>query len=358
MLTGILADKESTLIESMRFPLMVLVVFIHTIPEIKIQLPENFSGSAIYIFVSESISHVIGRIAVPCFFIFSGYFFFLKSEQYNVCFFRKQLSKRLKTVVIPYFLWNLLTVLITMSKVILFSVLQIDGNESNDIFSLSPYVIFWEGPINFPLWYLRDLICMFLLSPLFYMYFKNLKIYGLYMLILCYLLGLSIDIPGFSMTSILFFGLGAYTGIFKKSLLTFCRRCRYVCGMLTVILLCLSLYYNRDIHYEFLIRPFILCGIVTAINIVFVLNIESKKMTTLFCKLYSCVFFIYAIHTIYIINWTKGLFVRLFPQSNAYELLVGYFSIPVITLCICLLLYWTMKKSLPRVLAFMTGGRI
>lgn len=47
MLTGILADKESTLIESMRFPLMVLVVFIHTIPEIKIQLPENFSGSAI-----------------------------------------------------------------------------------------------------------------------------------------------------------------------------------------------------------------------------------------------------------------------------------------------------------------------
>lgn len=70
MLTGILADKESTLIESMRFPLMVLVVFIHTIPEIKIQLPENFSGSAIYIFVSESISHVIGRIAVPCFFIF------------------------------------------------------------------------------------------------------------------------------------------------------------------------------------------------------------------------------------------------------------------------------------------------
>lgn len=58
MLTGILADKESTLIESMRFPLMVLVVFIHTIPEIKIQLPENFSGSAIYIYLYLKAFHM------------------------------------------------------------------------------------------------------------------------------------------------------------------------------------------------------------------------------------------------------------------------------------------------------------
>lgn len=358
MRKGIIADNESILIESMRFPLMVLVVFIHTIPETKNQLPENFSAMAMYIFVSESISHVIGRIAVPCFFIFSGYFFFLKSEQYNIDFFRKQLSKRLKTVAIPYFLWNLLTILVMMGKVSLFSVLQMDGNESNDIFNLSLYDIFWERPINFPLWYLRDLICMFLFSSLFYIYFKNLKVYGLYVLILCYLSGLSIDIPGISMTAILFFGLGAYIGIFKKTLLALCRRYKYSCGMLSGILFCLALYYNGDIHYELLVRAFILCGIITVINLVFALNKASEKLTRLFCKLSPCVFFIYAIHEIYIVNWTKGFLVRLFPQPNGYELLVSYFSIPVIALSVCLLLHWVMKKTIPSALAFITGGRI
>ncbi len=55
----------------MRFPLIILVVFIHILPstELIVFSKNDFSY---YVFFSELISHNIDRIAVPCFFLFFG----------------------------------------------------------------------------------------------------------------------------------------------------------------------------------------------------------------------------------------------------------------------------------------------
>ncbi len=66
---------QSKLVNGLRFPLIVLVVFIHVLP-IKLNIIDEFSLSDrnLYLYISEIISHTIGKIAVPCFFLFSGFY--------------------------------------------------------------------------------------------------------------------------------------------------------------------------------------------------------------------------------------------------------------------------------------------
>lgn len=56
--------------------------------------------------------HSINVVAVPVFFIISGYFFFYNTYLFDKETYIKKLKKRVKTLLIPYFLWNLLPVLL------------------------------------------------------------------------------------------------------------------------------------------------------------------------------------------------------------------------------------------------------
>lgn len=88
---------------------------------------------------------------------------------------------------------------------------------------------------------LRDLICMSALSPLFYAFFKYLKIYGLLILLALYLSVWETNIAGLSMTAIMFFGAGSYMGIYKKNVLAFCSKFRYVTAIITLMFLCCAI---------------------------------------------------------------------------------------------------------------------
>lgn len=359
MLKNNLERRQSELIEAMRFPLIVLVVFIHVLPEKLLPIEMNYSGMNIYHIISESFSHIIGRIAVPCFFLFSGYYFFRKLEKWNFDYYSSQLLKRYKTLVIPYFLWNALIIMAICIKQYVFSLLSLEVKEDG-IFAVhnqSLYELFWVGPVNFPLWYLRDLICMSLLTPLFYYLFRFLRVYGVLIGIVLYLTTIEIHLPGLSMTAFMYFGLGAYWGIYKKNILEFCLRFKLICGVGALFFLGCSVYNNGYEISEYFTRPFVLLGVITAINIMnWVIQHEIWKKRL--CDLSVTVFFIYAVHEIYIINWIKGLFARLFVEETGGRLLVSYISIPVITISICLMLYYLLNRTMPRMLAFMIGGRV
>lgn len=104
-----------------------------------------------------------------------------------------------------------------------FSFFNGTGEELQEVRNNSLYMLFWHTPVNYPLWFLRDLICMSALSPLFYAFFKYLKIYGLLILLALYLSVWETNIAGLSMTAIMFFGAGSYMGIYKKNVLRFVR---------------------------------------------------------------------------------------------------------------------------------------
>ena len=73
---------ERPMINAMRFPLIVLVVLAHSLGFGNIDVFSETPGWNVYHFFSEMISHNFGAIAVPWFYVFSGYLFFRNMKNY------------------------------------------------------------------------------------------------------------------------------------------------------------------------------------------------------------------------------------------------------------------------------------
>lgn len=351
--------QQLRLIEMMRFPLIVLVVFIHVIPESLYPIGIEGGGHAMtwYRFFSELISHNIGRIAVPCFFLFSGFLFFRNSEGLCFHFYKLKLRRRGRSLLLPYILWNCLLISAIFLKNYLCGFLHIENDEFLfQIRDQSLYAVLWENPINFPLWYMRDLMCMVVITPLFYILFRYLKGVGLILLTVVYLSTIELGIPGFSTTAILFFGLGSYLAIYKKNLLSISLKLKIPGLIIALFSLSFALYYNTEEPHEYIIRLFALSGTVTALNLTYVL-MERTKVRELLSCLSQTVVFIYAIHEIYIINFLKGWFHGMGVAGSGMGMLVGYLTIPLLTLCICIGLFLFLKKTAPCLLFVLIGDR-
>lgn len=106
-------ELQSKVLDWLRFPMIVLVVYIHYWGE---SIPESsVIGSTIYNSIRIFMCHVISRAAVPTFFLISGYYFFYKIKDFTFDTYKDKLKKRIKTILIPYLLWNS----IAISKIII-----------------------------------------------------------------------------------------------------------------------------------------------------------------------------------------------------------------------------------------------
>ena len=344
-------------IDVLRFPLIILVVFIHVIPSEIHPVTLSLQADSLYTLISGLISHHLGRTAVPCFFLFSGYFFFLKIHVYDFKGYAAQLGKRCRTLLIPYLLWNVLFMLIILLKNSVFTRLGLAYDDFYASVQRSAYYSLWEGPLLFPLWYLRDLICMVMLSPLFYLLFKYARVWGLLLLALAYLLVWESGTPGFGSTAILFFGAGAFLGMEKYDLTDIVAGYRHYILLVAILLLGAATYFSAGAQYEYWIRAFVIFGVLSWIGLGNQI-VQHAKLRKGLRDLSSSVFFIYAVHEIYIINWLKGGFSRLAFTDQGWGKLIAYFAIPVMCLLVCLALYRLFKTFLPAVLAALTGGRM
>ena len=82
----ILRDLDSRILDALRFPLAVMVLVIHSFISKDYHLPDytSLSGMDICVALQILFSHVISAVAVPAFFMMSGYFFFYKEERFNI----------------------------------------------------------------------------------------------------------------------------------------------------------------------------------------------------------------------------------------------------------------------------------
>ncbi len=163
----------STRITVLRFALAVLVVFIHNNGS-----AFNFADGVVTLeiplwvqIVRDFFSKYLGGIAVPTFYLISGYLFFAKPYS-----FATTIKKKFKGIVVPYFMWIILSILlfylaqsISFSKEYMSNSNYIIRNwsikEYIDAFlgmDLKPY----HGPFVAQFWYVRNLILMMIVSPL------------------------------------------------------------------------------------------------------------------------------------------------------------------------------------------------
>lgn len=371
---------QSQTIDWLRFPLCIVVVFIHNLGYREYQIPidtfATFNSYDLYNLIRITFSNVLTKIAVPVFFVISGYLFFSKIEKWNYTVYLKKIKTRFKTLFIPYILWNSLFIVITiLLKFYAFRENAIDNiilyfNE-NKIWNLYWECNIWNvakvnwlgsympetGPANLSLWYLRNLIVVILFTPLVYIYIKKTKLFGMIILALAYITGIFINIPGISITAFFFFILGAYMSLNKRNIVLTFRKIEKPTYFYTFIFLILTIIYDGlntklgNIFFPF----YIIGGVICAFNIASRL-LEANKVRVN-RTLAKSSFFIYCIHLIYINYVSEKVIDIALPGDSFIILLMNYIAKPLLTVLICLTIYILMRKYTPKLLNIFMGGR-
>lgn len=157
---------------NMSFVCAVLVVFMHVGSPIPV-------GSFPWFFI-EPFHEILGDMAVPFFFMASG--FFLAGHMEEPGWYLREMKKRFRTLLIPYVLWSLLFAVYLMPIAILANLhahrawcwnLGFPGWIKT--FGLD----FLQNPLLSPFWFLRWLICLCLASPLLHGFVKKTGKWGL-----------------------------------------------------------------------------------------------------------------------------------------------------------------------------------
>ena len=151
------------------------------------------------------------------FFLISGYYFFYGHQFCKEEYFRK-IIKRSRTLLLPYLIWNLLPMMNIVAGNLFSIIFRGKSTEAlqtyfADLLNNGIWHIWWDitggtMPYDSPLWYVRDLMIMCILSPIAYLYIKRLKSWGMGILAILYLAGVNTGVVGLSMSAIVFFILG------------------------------------------------------------------------------------------------------------------------------------------------------
>lgn len=350
-------ERQFVLIKAVRFPLIVLVVFAHSLGFERVAMTSDFSGWNVFHFFSEMISHNFARLAVCWFYVFSGYLFFcnLKNDEFSFKWVWGKWKKRFHSLFIPYVIWNIFALVLIFLKNKVFVAFGFGEDEGVNYLSHFDIVKwFWSWPADFPLYFMRDLMLMSLIVPLWYYVVRYAKLISLVLLVLVYISPLNPSLP--AMRAIFFFGLGAWMGIWKIDMLKSCRYVKWPAAIMAVVTLIAATWWNASDYHEWFLRAFYPFGMISFMNLCDKLA-ENEKRCQWLCSMASTVFIIYAVHELYILSWTKGLFLRVFGEGLAGAW-ISYLFVPVVVIAICLLIYSVLDRFFPKTLAFVSGGRI
>lgn len=367
---GINMNKEEQLqsitISFLRFPLIIGILFIHSQTSLSVIGGISNVGTPLFDIVRDLFSFVLSAVSVPLFFLISGYFFFYNNAFSKDIYIRK-LKKRAKTLLIPYLFWNGIY-LIFNSIIIYIPTLStiFKGNPISWEFVITAFWGCTKGvehiyPIAYHFWFIRDLMVMILLSPLFFIVIKYTKILG----VICFavLWGLNYRIPyvgmiGMSSAAIFFFMLGSWLSINRKNIITECRKydmVSYVIYPLFIILDICTMHGTHENYNIYIHNIGILLGIIFCCNIACILipKIHIKKI-----DFWSSVsFFVFAIHDPWILTQLRKITIILFHPNDNLSLLFFYFTNILLTILIAVSIYMVMKIMVPRFTNLITGGR-
>jgi len=167
-----LSHESSRRITMLRFPLIYGVILIHAYGlAVKFSHSSISSASWPVLLAQTLISQVLARTAVPLFFLISGMLFFLHYDA-SSAWYRRQLSSRVGSLLVPYLFWNaaVLLLMCVLQSLPMLSVFFSGRGESVTTFglfdSLNALLGLTHDPIADHFWFIRDLMLLALAVPL------------------------------------------------------------------------------------------------------------------------------------------------------------------------------------------------
>lgn len=358
--------------------LMVMVVYIHFNPGLTLNLWHVKSSlGEVNTTVSLFVQHGFTRVAVPLFFLISGYLFFLNIKQGLWQEFRKKYVSRTHSLLVPYLFWFLFWLLF----IILFRCLRatdalfqgryLTFGSAIQHYGLARYLqprhlwfTLWAPQPNYPLWYIRDLMGLVVLTPVIYWITRRFKLIPFLLSLIPYFLDLRIRTEGFTGTwnlALTFFLLGSYLAIWRKDILQMQWTDRGNCatiGLLWIALLSAQTICVLNSCPDWLTtivhRSGVLVGLCFTWN---AYDIMARHGSWHWIdRLLPYSFIIYVCHApikSYLVNRISNPIVGRDPGWN----IVGYFIFPILDIAICILLGWVVRRTAPRIYSLATGGR-
>lgn len=167
-------DREvSKRIDVLRIVLIGLIVLAHGARGITVRIQGTGPVAG---WMVEVLNGHVDFVAVPLFFTISG-FLFLRKFELSATAYWDMLRKKLLSLLVPYLLFNIGLALW------FYFVGSIDMMGSWGFLVKEGVVVKTLGlgttPVNYPLWFLRDLLVVFILSPVLLLFFKEAPGVGL-----------------------------------------------------------------------------------------------------------------------------------------------------------------------------------
>jgi len=373
-------SRQQTL-DLLRFPLALVVMTIH------IWSPNGFllhgetvdlQGFPLFQEVNCWIDGFLRGQSVPIYFFISGFVFFSGVEWNRETYLRK-LKNRVKTLLIPYLIWNTAAIGLLAVKYLPFfegfrsvetefqfsfkALLACFWNYRSDFYPGLYDASVFSGPaealpVNGALWFLRDLMIVVVCTPLLHRLLKRAGIRAVIGL------GTLWFIAGYRgpshlcqlLDAFFFFAWGAYLSINRKEMLAEFGR-YFTFSMWAYPLLALSYVAAMHLCPE---AAFTIKRVNILVGLLFAYNAASRLLRHDVCKpsafLAASSFFIYAAHYPLCDRLCRILLVLFRPESDI-ALLAVYTLTTLLLTALLLSAFYLMKRCSPRLLKIVAGRR-
>ncbi len=352
----------------LRFPLIVGVIFIHSLAGVSNSLTPDANGWTfpIYHYFGNFFSEVIGRVAVPLFFFISGYLFFYKVDTFDSASYLYKLKRRCRTLLVPYLFWNIIAAALFMILPLIPATREFLNDNCVFSFDMESLKVLLIGkdtgeevlyPMAYQFWFIRDLICCVIISPILYFFVRKTSWWGIALLAMLWMCDWSIPYfgrQGFSMAAIFFFSAGAWFATREVNV-------SYLVKDLKAILIVYPVWALADLltkgydYNVFIHKVGILLGMVFCFTAVAVL-IERRNLKPV-PFLSSASFFVFAMHDPWLLTPIQKILVRyLHPQTDIAYCAI-YLSVVSLTIVLAVLIYKLLQKLSPGLISIISGNR-
>ena len=335
----------STKITVVQFILSILVVYQHT--------QYRYSGE-VFGKIQRFLFYLI-QAAVPMFFMISGYLFYRTFKPENT---KEKLLSRVRTLVIPYLVWN---VIYTVFTVVLYKLNFI----KNTYIEFNWKILVQTINSDFsPLWFLKYLIVFSLIAPVMYYLLKN-KYIGAGVVVLTVTLNvvfiacgvikapLDVNSNSFAMFNYqyVYYVVGAYSALHLKNVIEQPHRNKTTIGICGVSVLCLLYwmpFFENSVLIGHTFRLFFVVFLWFAFDLLRDIEIKPFLKTS---------FFIYCSHLMIVqcMQGVIGIALRNSFEVGSIIYLIEWLVVPIFTVFIVLCGAQILKKYTPVVWKILTG---
>lgn len=345
------SHRLSETITWLRFPLIFLIILLHCYSTVKLPGEHDLYFRATYPFALW-----LGETGVPGFFFISGFLFFYSKKQYQ-----QKLLTRFHTLLIPYLLWNALLLGLYISAYMAGYTQDINGKSIADYTFIDYVRAFWDRgsydngnfvPIMCPFWYIRNLLIMSLLSPLFFLIIKYVREV---FLIITAIWWFFTPHNAFISQTILFFCLGAYFSIFDENPLVAFNKYKKLYLILCAIFACGDII-THTIYATSINLQIHRVSLIFNIPALFLLADYSCQHGLKSKFLSNAAFIVFSVHYPIVVLMRKVCAAKLGDAPDLIHIPL-YFLCVLLATTMSLLIYICLVKFCPRLKNILSGNR-